>query len=32
MTWFVRFALAVVGAGTATSWLFRLVDKLEGRR
>ena len=29
MTWFVGFALAVVGAGTATSWLFRLVDKLE---
>lgn len=25
------FVFVVIGVGTATSWLFRLVDKLEGR-
>ena len=25
-------ALVVVGAATVTSWLFRLVDTIEGRR
>lgn len=25
-------ALVIIGAGTATSWLFRLIDRIEGRR
>lgn len=25
-------ALVVIGAGTATSWVFRLIDRIEGRR
>ena len=25
-------ALVVIGAGTATSWVFRLSDRIEGRR
>lgn len=25
-------ALLVIGAGTATSWVFRLIDRIEGRR
>ena len=24
-------ALVVIGAGTATSWVFRLIDRIEGR-
>lgn len=24
-------ALVIIGAGTATSWLFRLIDRIEGR-
>ena len=24
--------LVIIGAGTATSWLFRLIDRIEGRR
>ena len=27
-----EFQLVLIGAGTVTNWLFRLVDKLEGRR
>ena len=26
------FVFVVIGVGTATNWLFRLVDKLEGER
>ena len=25
-------ALVVIGASTVTSWLFRIVDRIEGRR
>lgn len=25
-------ALVIIGAGTAASWLFRLIDRIEGRR
>lgn len=25
-------ALIIIGAGTATSWVFRLIDRIEGRR
>ena len=25
-------ALVIIGASTATSWLFRLIDRIEGRR
>ena len=25
-------ALVVIGAATVTSWLFRIVDRIEGRR
>ena len=25
-------ALVIIGAGTATSWLFRLIDRIERRR
>lgn len=25
-------ALVVIGAGTATGWVFRLIDRIEGRR
>lgn len=25
-------ALVVIGAGTATSWLFRFIDRIEGRK
>ena len=25
-------ALVIIGAGTATGWVFRLVDRIEGRR
>lgn len=25
-------ALAIIGAGTATGWVFRLIDRIEGRR
>lgn len=25
-------ALVIIGAGTATGWLFRLIDRIEGRR
>lgn len=24
--------LVVIGAGTATGWVFRLIDRIEGRR
>lgn len=24
-------ALVIIGAGTATSWVFRLIDRIEGR-
>jgi hypothetical protein len=24
-------ALVIIGAGTATSWLFRLIDRIEGQ-
>ena len=25
-------ALVIIGAGTATSWVFRLIDRIEARR
>ena len=25
-------ALVIIGAGTATGWVFRLIDRIEGRR
>lgn len=25
-------ALVIIGAGTATNWVFRLIDRIEGRR
>ena len=25
-------ALVVIGAGTVTSWVFRLIDRIEGRK
>lgn len=25
-------ALVIIGASTATGWLFRLIDRIEGRR
>ncbi len=25
-------ALVIIGASTATSWVFRLIDRIEGRR
>ena len=25
-------ALVIIGASTATSWLYRLIDRIEGRR
>lgn len=25
-------ALVIIGAGTATSWVFRLIDRIDGRR
>lgn len=25
-------ALVIIGAGTAMSWVFRLIDRIEGRR
>ena len=28
----IEFIFVLIGVGTATSWLFRLVDKLEGER
>lgn len=24
-------AMVIIGAGTATSWVFRLIDRIEGR-
>lgn len=27
----ITFAFVLIGIGTATHWLFRLVDKLEGQ-
>ena len=27
----IEFVFVSIGIGTATSWLFRLMDKLEGR-
>ena len=25
-------ALVIIGAGTATGWVFRLIDRIDGRR
>lgn len=25
-------ALVIIGAGTATGWVFRLIDRIEGRK
>ena len=28
----IALALVIIGAGTATGWVFRLIDRIEGRR